>query len=144
MIVEKIHAFVSPFRRTGAVSNEISTAGNNCVSTLPLFAFRAPVAPSLQRCSYLRSEECRVEEDLLTAFKDCRPDLLRQAQNDRTLRRLETAIVRIAKALTVPGDEEDDYDAGAPVRCFARAGSVYYIVGPPPPAPPPRVLRAGP
>ncbi|CAN0285994.1 unnamed protein product, partial [Hapterophycus canaliculatus] len=64
----------------------------------------------LQNTAYLRSEECRVEEELLTAFKDFRPDLLRQVQNDRTLRRLETAIVRIAKSLSVLGEEEDGYD----------------------------------
>ncbi|CAM9839102.1 unnamed protein product, partial [Ectocarpus fasciculatus] len=64
----------------------------------------------LQSTAYLRSEECRVEEELLIAFKDCRPDLLVEAQNDRTLHRLETAIVRIAKSLRVPGDEDDEDD----------------------------------
>lgn len=57
--------------------------------------------------SYLRSEECRVEEELLMAFKDYRPDLLMKAQNDRTLHRLETAIVRLAKSLRIPGDEDE-------------------------------------
>ena len=56
--------------------------------------------------SYLHSEECRVEEELLTAVRDYRPDLLEQAQNDRTLRRLETPIVRLAKSLRIAGDDE--------------------------------------
>ncbi|CAM9310230.1 unnamed protein product [Laminaria digitata] len=62
----------------------------------------------LQSTVYLHSEECRVEEELLTAFKDLRPDLLSQVQQDRTLRRLETVIVRLAKSLRVPGDDEED------------------------------------
>ena len=41
------------------------------------------------------------------AFKDYRPDLLMKAQNDRTLHRLETAIVRLAKSLRIPGDEDE-------------------------------------
>lgn len=41
------------------------------------------------------------------AFKDYRPDLLAKVQNDRILHRLETAIVRLAKSLRVPGDEDE-------------------------------------
>eukprot|EP00904_Undaria_pinnatifida_P001671 jgi/Undpi1/11504/HiC_scaffold_30.g13801.m1 len=61
----------------------------------------------LQSTAYLHSEECRVEEELLTAFKDLRPDLLTQVQQDRTLRRLDTVIVRLAKSLRLPGDDEE-------------------------------------
>lgn len=57
---------------------------------------------------YLNSEECRVEEDLLTAFKDYNPELLQQVQEDRTLLRLETPIVRLAKSLRIPGDEGEE------------------------------------
>ncbi|CAM9195867.1 unnamed protein product [Ectocarpus sp. 12 AP-2014] len=70
----------------------------------------------LQSTAYLRSEECRVEEELLIAFKDSRPDLLMEAQKDRTLHRLETAIVRIAKSLRVPGDEDDEDEDIIPAR----------------------------
>lgn len=42
----------------------------------------------------------------MTAFKDLRPDLLTQVQQDRTLRRLDTVIVRLAKSLRLPGDDE--------------------------------------
>lgn len=57
-----------------------------------------------------------MEEELLIAFKDSRPDLLMEAQKDRTLHRLETAIVRIAKSLRVPGDEDDE-DEGVRFVC---------------------------
>lgn len=40
------------------------------------------------------------------AFKDFDPDLLAQAQGDRTLRRLETEIVRLAKSLKISEDDE--------------------------------------
>ncbi len=42
------------------------------------------------------------------AFKDYRQDLLEKIQADRTLHRLETAIVRIAKSLRVSDDEGED------------------------------------
>lgn len=70
----------------------------HCNNACPLFSSR-----------YLHSEECRVEEELLTAFKDFRPDLLEQAQSDRTLRRLEPPIVKLAKSLQIAGDDGDDY-----------------------------------
>lgn len=84
----------------------------------PLYLLKIKHKPLLPR--YLRSEECRVEEELLIAFKDYRPDLLRKVQGDRTLHRLETAIVRLAKSLRVSGDEEDE--EGVCVFLFSVAG----------------------
>lgn len=57
---------------------------------------------------YLHSEECRVEEDLLTAFRDFRLDLLAATQNDRCLRRLEPPVVKLAKSLRIDDDDEGD------------------------------------
>lgn len=69
-----------------------------------------------------------MEEELLIAFKDSRPDLLMEAQNDRTLHRLETAIVRIAKSLRVPGDEDDD-DEGVFFCVFRSDTSMWCLQG---------------
>lgn len=68
--------------------------------------------------SYLRTEECRVEEELLTAFREYRPDLLEQAQNDRIFRRLETPVVRLARSLRIAGEDEEGMGRDRSRRCF--------------------------
>ncbi|CAM9209596.1 unnamed protein product [Choristocarpus tenellus] len=96
----------------------------------------------LQNTAYLHSKECKAEEDFLTAFKNYDALALKKVQDDRTLLRLSTPIIRLAKALSIPGEEEDIIPA--PRNPASSVGDVQtrldaikgkYGVAPPP-APP--------
>lgn len=57
-----------------------------------------------------------MEEDLLTAFREFKPDLLLKTQSDRMIRKLEPPIVKLAKSLRIEGDEGDGGERPKPPR----------------------------